>query len=166
MAFDFPIESDRPGELGLLSSLMRAPLVGTLMWIISGDEKLSESSKDENINDPTRNIQDDDMGSVDSDSKEMEDNYNSRRASSKILQIDEDIDKEGDDGECSFSADNWANKLPHQLHNISENMLHDKYTFPPPQQKVKSKRKTSWSDESGQSLVEYLDAVSYNFCSF
>eukprot|EP00978_Attheya_sp_CCMP212_P020973 scaffold60718_cov59-Attheya_sp.AAC.5 len=37
MAFDRPLEADRVEDLGFLSSFVRAPVIGTIMWMFGGD---------------------------------------------------------------------------------------------------------------------------------
>ncbi|KAL7483738.1 hypothetical protein ACHAW6_009384 [Cyclotella cf. meneghiniana] len=38
MAFDRPIEADRVEDLGLFASFLRAPVVGTILWLLGGEE--------------------------------------------------------------------------------------------------------------------------------
>ena len=37
MAFDQPLEADRVDDLNLFSSFVRAPIIGTIMWLLGGD---------------------------------------------------------------------------------------------------------------------------------
>ena len=47
MAFDRPIEADRVEDLGLFSSFIRAPLVGTILWLLGGDEAKKEQDEED-----------------------------------------------------------------------------------------------------------------------
>lgn len=38
MAFERPIEADRVEDLGLFSSFIRAPVVGTILWLLGGED--------------------------------------------------------------------------------------------------------------------------------
>ncbi|KAL3780071.1 hypothetical protein HJC23_007320 [Cyclotella cryptica] len=38
MAFDRPIEADRVEDLGLFASFLRAPVVGTILWLLGGED--------------------------------------------------------------------------------------------------------------------------------
>lgn len=45
MAFDQPLEADQVDDLNLFINFVRAPIIGTLMWILGGDAKRQEEDK-------------------------------------------------------------------------------------------------------------------------
>jgi hypothetical protein len=63
MAFEVPIEADRPDNLGFLSSFVRAPVVGTIMWVFWGKaaKEIDEKQRLEPVDEePTENKDDSD----------------------------------------------------------------------------------------------------------
>ena len=38
MAFDRPLEADSVDDLGLFSSFLRAPVIGTICWLLGGED--------------------------------------------------------------------------------------------------------------------------------
>lgn len=51
MAFDRPIEADSVKDFGLLSSLIRAPVVG-ILWLLGGENSNSKEDADEQEDKP------------------------------------------------------------------------------------------------------------------
>jgi hypothetical protein len=45
MAFDRPLEADQVDDLNLFSMLLRAPILGTLIWILGGDTSRKEEEE-------------------------------------------------------------------------------------------------------------------------
>jgi hypothetical protein len=45
MAFDRPLEADRVDDLNLFSTFVRAPIIGTIMWILGGERAKKEEEK-------------------------------------------------------------------------------------------------------------------------
>ena len=134
MAFDRPLEADRVDELSLLSSFVRAPIVGPIMWMLGGHMAKSEenkliaergSTKNQNNPVPLNLLK-----------------YSSER-SSPVPNGDVSDVSELDD--YSMLEENEEGRG-----NGKENLVS---TF-------RKNRKMSWSDESGQNLVEYCDEVS------
>ena len=46
MAFERPIEADRVEDLGLFSSFIRAPIVGTILWFLGGEDAKKAEEED------------------------------------------------------------------------------------------------------------------------
>jgi hypothetical protein len=46
MAFDRPLESDRVDDLSLLGLLTRAPVIGSIMWFLGGQQARDEEEKE------------------------------------------------------------------------------------------------------------------------
>jgi hypothetical protein len=47
MAFEVPLDADRVDDLNLFSTFLRAPVIGTLLWILGGSKAQNEE-EDEN----------------------------------------------------------------------------------------------------------------------
>eukprot|EP00591_Stephanopyxis_turris_P015456 CAMPEP_0195538502 /NCGR_PEP_ID=MMETSP0794_2-20130614/49562_1 /TAXON_ID=515487 /ORGANISM="Stephanopyxis turris, Strain CCMP 815" /LENGTH=169 /DNA_ID=CAMNT_0040672487 /DNA_START=283 /DNA_END=792 /DNA_ORIENTATION=- len=130
MAFDLPIEADRPEGGSIISSLVRAPVIG-FMWIFGGGaaQELEEADRcvrdDEDI--CSNALQDGDISSC-------KDNYPSV--------FESDV---SEDGDSSSSVD--TEKQNEENRETSSRLGN------------RRKGSISWSDESGQSLVEYQDEV-------
>mmetsp|Transcript_3464 Transcript_3464/g.8794 ORF Transcript_3464/g.8794 Transcript_3464/m.8794 type:complete len:670 (+) Transcript_3464:137-2146(+) len=66
MAFDRPIEADRVDDLGLLASLIRAPVVG-IMWLLGGDHA-GEADEEEQQNNKRERVEQELLTSAKEDS--------------------------------------------------------------------------------------------------
>ena len=47
MAFDRPLEADSVDDLGLFSSFLRAPVIGTICWLLGGEDAKKQADKEE-----------------------------------------------------------------------------------------------------------------------
>ena len=146
MAFDRPLEADRVDDLSLFSAFIRAPVVGTLMWILGGSKAMDEEQK---LKEMLNAADGEDAGaSWADDSRSSQSNRyalnveqtNGRLKKTAPRLIGSDI---SDFGECAVQAEALSR-------NSSDST----------RKGLRDSRKMSWSDESGQSLVEYIDAVS------
>lgn len=153
MAFDRPIEADRVDDLGLLSTFVRAPILGPVMWILGKkllpDEKTEKGENDHKlIEECAVSTSPGDAFTLKNSSEKYPD-----LASSSISDI---IDEPSvDDIDCNESEYHRRRK---PVVDSEETKLNE---TPHPLQRMKKKsRKMSWSDESGQNLVEYCDVVS------
>ena len=152
MAFNQPIEADRPDNLDLLTTISRAPLVGTLMWLIGGDMALKLEEEERNESNST---QKDDMDkdknngnkAVHSNTTEhILHSENDGNVPDRILSdISEYSPIEGDDNVRLTKS-------------FEEFTLHDRNES---NRSLGSTKRMSWSDEIGQSLVEYSNEVRY-----
>lgn len=158
MAFDQPIEADKPDDLGFISSFIRAPVVGTIMWLFGGKEAMKQEKEEERLSirgvspqtamggDATDfvplaqapfNVDEIDSSSSSSSSShrsELPELASSLREGSRPSCVDSDVSDE----ENAFS-----------------DALTDSSITPPLAQFVARKGTLSWSDQ----LVEYLDKV-------
>ena len=164
MAFNQPVEADRVDDSGFFSVFVRAPVVGTLLWILGGeegegeghggpmkdreDDLLERSGSSESEPKPTDSIP---QSSPPNDVPAPQRKHKKDTMRSRPHMIGSDLSEIGellnsDDG--AFD-DYHRGRQPRK----EQDALH---TFP------RNNRKTmSWSDESGQDLVSYLDEVSY-----
>lgn len=160
MAFDRPLEADRVDDLGLLSSFVRAPILGPVMWIL-GKKLLPDEKPDKTSNDAHKLIDEcavnNSTGSDDVTNAFTLKNSNEKYpdlASSTISDIvnDSSID------EMDYSNSSLHMRRKFVINN-EESKVNDSSSHP--LQAIKRRnRRMSWSDESGQSLVEYCDLVS------
>lgn len=144
MAFDMPIDADRVDDLGLFSFFLRAPIVGTLMWILGGNEAKKQQEEEKtrpkddedslkNARPPPAQLQ-----------KMIESNQQKKRGIMKKTPrlVGSDI---SDFGDCAIQL-NAAEMEHHFAFSTSQ----DDYDL------KKSNKRMSWSDESGQDLVQYI----------
>ena len=132
MAFDRPLEADRVDELSLLSSFVRAPIVGPIMWMLGG-HIAKTAEKKLNADTISSEVEGGQQSSSFIDDTERSSPVPSGERS--------DISEEGD-----FSSDENDESNVNSLTEVAASFRKD--------------RKMSWSDESGQNLVEYCDEVS------
>ncbi len=166
MAFDRPLEADRVDNLSLLSSFVRAPILGPVMWVLGKNILPGETDKVENKNNNDAHQLIDDVSPVKTTSSLMRKNsftlQNSNErypdlAGTSISDIVNDSSIDEMDGKNSNNNNIHIRRS--FVMNNEEAKLNDPLSHP--LQKLKKKtRKMSWSDESGQSLVEYYDMVS------
>lgn len=140
MAFDRPLEADRVDDLGLLSSFVRSPLVGPIMWLL-GNHLSGEENK-ENLK--RRSIVD--KSSLEQTSKENWASNTSEDYKDNSLLL---VRRKSRD-----SALNTLTDIPNDAQDVSTGDT-TRNTMDMGHQR--NWRKTSWSDESGQNLVEYFD---------
>lgn len=153
MAFDRPLEADRVDDLGLFSAFIRAPVVGTLMWILGGSKAMEEEEKQKEM---LYIAEGEDAGTSSADdSLSLQSNRyalnvgqtNGRLKKTAPRLIGSDI---SDFGELALREDAQDEDL---YRTSSGNVRKGLST-------LRNTKKMSWSDESGQSLVEYIDEVS------
>lgn len=164
MAFDMPLEADQPGESRFFLSFVTAPVVGTLMWILGGDS-LDEVEKGENLG-ASNSKNPNSMIVVGNDSSKNEcadpkhtalDNDKSKYVTTTSFPSLEESDTSSsdDEGENSYFADDRGSKSQNQ--NNFDRIRNQCF-----RKEAKRSRKMSWSDQSGQSLAEYFDEVSFS----
>lgn len=150
MAFDAPLEADRVDDLGLFSAFIRAPVVGTLMWVLGGSKAMEEDEKEK-----AQMV----MMDCEDDGSTMSRNPNNRHA----LNMEESNGKLkktaprliGSDisefGECAAEAESLS--LHVERCSLQESRC------------LRNSRRMSWSDESGQDLCQYIEEVSSFYTS-
>jgi len=136
MAFNRPIDADRVDDLGLLSSFLRAPIIGPIIWVIGKLARHQEAEQHDPAvcpPDPRESFTtsiDDSVMSIDHGSLES------------LPSITTDpIDMCSDDS----MQQNMEPDGPLQSNHFKQDL--------------KKARKTSWSDESGHRLAKYYDEV-------
>lgn len=154
MAFDQPLEADRVDDLNLFSFLVRAPVVGTLMWMLGGDEAKKREEEEQLKKDLFAGVGSDSSSSQpavelyrkplhqSSQLKRFE-NMKMGKKSAPLL-LGSDI---SDFGECAIEEE------AREAKRLDKQRAFD----------FKKSRKMSWSDETGQDLVEYVEEVSWTF---
>jgi hypothetical protein len=78
MAFEIPLDADRVDDMNLFSTLVRAPVIGTLLWILGGSKAREE---EESGND--QRLDDDDDHDVRNNSSSSNGEYRQTRSSLK-----------------------------------------------------------------------------------
>lgn len=150
MAFNRPLEADRVDDLGFLSSFVRSPLVGPIMWVLGNH--LSRDVNEQTLKRSTV------QSSLEQTSKEnwVPNSSDGIRSNSLLAS-------------CRKSQESGLNTLTDIPNDHGNTTTKDVSTCDitkntkeiGPQ---RAWRKTSWSDESGQNLVEYFDPnVSFTF---
>jgi len=146
MAFDHPLEADKVDDLGLLSSFVRAPIMGPLIWILGRNmgEKHSEDERITVIEDQT------DIALIDSVGTCAPAPYRSTPdlSGSDVSCIGDEICSLDEDSFDESHYDDYT-KAEHDLAAKSNRR----------RRALKTTRTMSWSDESGQRLVEYYDEL-------
>lgn len=174
MAFDTPLEADRPGELNLINTFVRAPVLGTLMWIFGGDvaKEFEEQEKHRQLVDAVMECDDEEM-TVDTttdsttinntnNNQTLEEDYDDDVNVWPVINDASVLSTNGVVGQerrgkrdkaISSATAALAQRKDFTLGNLalveqSNNRVEEKSV---------TGRQMSWSDESGQSLCEYFD---------
>jgi len=157
MAFDRPLDADRVDNLGLLSSFLRAPIVGPIMWILGGD--MAQKQEDEERRKATRTA----LGTSDASRDESSEDRRKPISDQSKIQYESSTNASGilysDMAETSDCAQEFESN-DDGLQIATTGLRKSRQLFD------KKTRKTSWSDESGQSLAQYYDEVSLNRLCF
>jgi len=153
MAFEHPLEADSVDyKNGFFSSFVQAPLLGPLVWILGGTiDKDNSRGESTTVLDAKENKSDQTSialkSSVETFTSENYRNKTEIIRADHFYSADEICSTDADSSDESYSDD--STKVNH---NFAENMKQR-------HQVLKNKTKMSWSDESGQSLVEYCDEL-------
>jgi hypothetical protein len=100
MAFERPIEADRVEDLGLFSSFIRAPVVGTILWLLGGDEAKKAEEEERRRSEENESEEPDGDSFRDYELKKTESNSKRGPAEGAIEpwpQISEGVDSDSDD---------------------------------------------------------------------
>ena len=176
MAFDTPLEADRPGEINLLNTFVRAPVVGTLMWIFGGDvareleEQETRRKFVDTVMETTTTIPCDEQEDQEEDKHEHdEEEYDEKSwpvindasvvSANGIWKSETAKERRGQrDKAVSSATAALAQRKDFALQcsgDLGLDQINRRKSVE--QQKSAAGRQTSWSDESGQSLCEYFD---------
>jgi hypothetical protein len=145
MAFDQPLDADRVDGDGFISSFVRAPIVGPVMWVLGGllaKDMAGEENKilEEDIlnKDPPNQA----LPRTAKNSKIYADSHRSIALPTSM--------------ECEPTH---MNEVIHVTPSVSSEEDNDDRNIMPLARR-KGRRKMSWADESGQSLDDYYEQVS------
>lgn len=151
MAFDRPIEADRVDDLGLLSAFVRAPVLGPIMWILG--KKLTDGGKNDD-NKENNSLQTTTDISRSTTSTTLHSTYGHGSfpdiSSSSVSHITSNFSLQNEGDTISFNSSRKIKSREEEELKLNEaqNLL---------LLRQKKTRRMSWSDESGQNLVEYYD---------
>ncbi len=157
MAFDYPIEADRVDNLNLFSVFLRAPVIGTVMWFISG----GAAGKDEKEEIVVR-----DEGSLVDPAETLKPRPSPPPSPLRDLQVIED--------DLLSHHRPFKRMPPRLIHSdiseIAENSVvteavsqYQSSSYNDTAPLSKKEKKMSWSDESGRLLVEYVGGQVSNY---
>ena len=161
MAFDRPIEADRVDNLGFLSSFVRAPLVAPILWAIGG---LLPEDK-ENVLNPVKKLEEDltSRGTTDHDasvsSKKCKADSIEIKSQDSIDILCETSNQHISSNSLRRNAANFETLSGFRYHHNQAVDQDDDNEYSNLWHRQKN-RKMSWSDESGQDLVQYCIEVS------
>lgn len=145
MAFEIPLDADRVDDMNLFSTLVRAPVIGTLLWILGGSK--SQRDEDDGGNDQRLDDDDDqDVRNTSSSNGEFRQTRTSLKkavpslAASEISECDiaDSLDAVGLYGYGGSSATHCIPGM--------------------------TKKELSWSDDAGRDLVIYETEVRISHC--
>ena len=135
MAFDHPVEADRV-DLSLASIMSRAPVIGSLMYLLGGQHAREEEAY-----------------VVDAALNENLDTANSQDAAPNQKPIKSALKKSSPSLAPTEDSDNESFLSATDTSERASGTSDDDSCF------RRKKKELSWSDESGQNLVEYMDAL-------
>jgi len=145
MAFDHPLEADRVEDLNFFSAFVRAPVVGTLMWILGG--KMAKEEEEKELKQQTKEaLMDDSTDEVVPPPSLVRTSSASGQPKKSALKKSQpslagsDI---SDVGECAESLE--------RVHLVEGDSL-------PKSLRPKRKKELSWSDQNGKgALAQFMD---------
>ncbi len=152
MAFEIPLDADQVDDLNLFSTLVRAPVIGTLLWIFG-------SSKSQNCDDEVREpCIDDDVCDDDSDAQNQS---SATKGVCKTRQHGQSLKKAAP---SLIGSEISETELVDSLDAVSlygyTGTYSSNYTSGAP------KKELSWSDDVGKNLVVYEAEVRNTTCVF
>jgi len=153
MAFAQPIEADRPENLGFLSAFYRAPVIGSLMWWLGGEmaRKLDEEENGHEGSEIRNQMLTSRVKTQFSDNNDSWQRFSTfpDRALSEISEC----------GSFERNDHRVLNCKERRPQNQKEIVTLETQERKSPSQlgQMEKNKKMSWSDESGQNLVQYLD---------
>jgi len=150
MAFTHPVEADRVDDLGFFSTFVRAPVVGTLMWIIGGSDAIkAEEEFWKSVPQPPPLVGDP-VVTRQRRTKTQREGTNRDLNDAISHMVGSEFGSVGDGVEIEVSVSAIAAMHP----TVPDNERDDVHRLPA------RLRRCSWSDESGGNLVEYMNEVS------
>jgi hypothetical protein len=162
MAFDRPLEADQVDDLNLFSLLLRAPVLGTLMWFLGGDASRKEEEAARRRQDMLSfsecktHSSDASLTATSRSSKARP----RKSALKKKCPINSEVSEFGD--LCEYGGISNASALQHEDLDITRNTSDSSSCSSSNAQHSslkQRKKELSWSDESGHELVKYDNEV-------
>ena len=150
MAFERPLEADQVDDLNLFSMLLRAPILGTLIWILGGDASRKEEEEARRRED-TQSFSENKTHSSDA-------SLTHSLRSSKIRPRKSALKKKSSRTICSVGNSN-ASALQHEGLGITRSYSSSSSCSAKDSSLKERKKELSWSDESGHELVKYDNEV-------
>ena len=157
MAFEQPVEADQV-DLNLGSILSRAPIIGSFMFLFGVDRAKQEEEERQQIMASASSSSSDDCNDNDRVSTTMlhhHTHYNKKPRKSALKKTPPSLVGSviSDIGECSEALEGMHLVVNNNNKDDSESSSSSTLTTCLSQKKRKS---LSWSDQSGQNLVEYV----------
>ena len=151
MAFEIPLDADRVDDLNLFSTLVRAPVIGTLLWILGGSKSQREEDggNDQRIDDDADNCHDVRNSSASTGEFSRHTRTALKKAAPSL--VGSEI------SECDLTESLDAVSLYGYSGSTATHCIHGM-----------SKKELSWSDDAGRDLVIYEEVRRTNvpYCYF
>jgi hypothetical protein len=159
MAFDRPLEADQVDDLNLFAMLLRAPILGTLVWILGGDASRKEEEEARRQQD-IQSFSDCKTHSSDASLTPSLQSSKRRPRKSALRKKAPRIVGFSDFGDQCDSVDNSnASALQHEDLEITRSYSSSSGCSDKHSSLKERKKELSWSDESGHVLAEYDNEV-------
>jgi len=150
MAFDQHLEADRIDDFNLFSAFVRVPLL--ILEGVLGQQQQKQQKKDEPSGERLDNV-------LSNCSKERNENTSQDHSANSPPRV-----VSNDDLASPLSKRKPLSRLEGQTNNNSLSRRRTNNTSLVALADYPGLKRTSWSDESGRSLVQYLDEVSFLLC--
>jgi hypothetical protein len=155
MAFDRPLEADQVDDLNLFSMLLRAPILGTLIWILGGDASRKEEEEARRREDfqafgecKTNSSDASLTPSLRSSKIQPRKSALKKKSSLKIgAEVSDLCDSIGDSNASALQGEMTRSYSSSSSCSVRDSSLKER------------KKELSWSDESGHQLVKYDNEV-------
>jgi hypothetical protein len=159
MAFDRPLEADQVDDLNLFSMLLRAPILGTLIWILGGDASRKEEEEARRREDFQSFSECKTNSSDASLTPSLRSSKSRPRKSALKKKSSRTIGSEVSDQSDSIGDSN-ASALQHEgLGEMTRSYSSSSSCSAKVSSLKERKKELSWSDESGHQLVKYDNEV-------
>jgi hypothetical protein len=158
MAFDRPLEADQVDDLNLFSLLLRAPILGTLIWILGGDSSRKEEEEARRREDIQSFSECETHSSDASLTPSLRSSQCRPRKSALKKQPSRKFGSQASDL-CDSIGDLNASALQHDGLEITRSYSSSSSCSAKDSSLKGRKKELSWSDEVGHELVNYHDEV-------
>jgi hypothetical protein len=160
MAFDRPLEADQVDDLNLFSMLLRAPVLGTLIWILGGDASRKEEEEARRREDIQSFSECKTHSSDASLTPSLRSSKSQPRKSALKKKSSLTIGSEVSDLCDSVGNISNASALQHEGLEITRSYSSSSSCSAKDSSLKERKKELSWSDENGHQLVKYDNEVS------